>query len=117
MADILVVDDHETIRRLLCEVLSRMGHNATEAGNGVEALNLCQKHDFDLLILDYRMPDMDGLEVAERLKGKIHFILHTSDFNNKALKREALNAGALGVIAKISDVKVFRKDIETFLNM
>jgi len=117
MAHILVVDDQETIRHLLCEVLSRMGHDVSEAGDGVEALNLCEEHTFDLLVLDYRMPDMDGLEVAERLKGKIRFILHTSDYENKELKRKALHAGALGVIAKISDVNAFRKDIEAFLNM
>jgi len=117
MAYILVVDDHEVIRHLLYEVLSGMGHNVTVACNGVEALNLCKEHGFDLLILDYRMPYMDGLEVAKRLNGKIHFILHTSDCDNEELKRKAQKAGALGVIEKISGVKAFRKDIEMFLKM
>ena len=117
MADILVVDDIDLIRHLLHEVLTRMGHNVTLACNGTEALNLCQAHRFDLIILDYRMPGMNGLEVAKRLKGKIRFVLHTAEYNNQALKRKALKAGALGVIAKVDGLKAFRKDLDKFLNM
>ena len=117
MADILVVDDQEIIRQLSCEVLSRVGHNVIAACNGVEALRLCRQHKFDLLILDYQMPDMDGLEMVERLQGRIRFVLHTSDYDNGEVIRKALEAGALGVIAKIGDIAAFRKQIETFLSM
>jgi CheY-like chemotaxis protein len=117
MADILVVDDLETTRHLLCRVLLEMGHNVTEASNGVEALAFCRENRFDLLILDYHVPKMDGLEVAGRLKGKVRFILHTSDFDNKDVRQKALDAGALDVIAKISSVEAFKRHIETFLNL
>ncbi len=92
-----------------------MGHDVTEARSGMEAIGLCQEHAFDLVILDYRMPVMNGLEVAGRLEGTTRFVLHTSDYDNKDLERRALNAGALGVIAKIRDFASFRTDIEAFL--
>lgn len=117
MADILVVDDQEIIRHLSSEVLSKMGHHVTAVCNGVEALRLCGQHKFDLLILDYHMPDMDGLEMVERLQRKIRFVLHTTDHDNSEIKRRALHAGALGVISKIGDIETFRKKIESFLSM
>lgn len=115
MASILVVDDHEAMRHLLRQVISGMGHEVTEACNGAEALDLCHEHRFDLLVLDYRMPGMDGLEVAERLRGKARFILHTSDYDDAELKRKALNAGALSVIAKAGDVGAVTKAVEASL--
>lgn len=117
MANILVVDDHEIIRCLLSEVLSKIGHNVTEACNAVEAIRLCDEHRYDLLILDYHLSDMNGLELVEHLKSKMRFILHTSDYDDNDVRQKALSAGALDVIAKISDVTVFRKNIELFLNM
>ena len=117
MATILVVDDQTTIRRLVCNVLTSMGHDASEANSGIQALSLCEVQRFDLLILDYRMPGMDGLEVAEHLQGKVRFILHTSDYGDKALVCRALNLGALAVIAKISDVSAFKKEIERLLSI
>lgn len=117
MADILIVDDQAMIRHILCGVLSSMGHTTWQACNGIQTLHLCETQRFDLLILDYRMPDMNGLEVATHLNGKMRFILHTSDFENKELKRKAQKAGALGVIAKISDIEAFSRQIEIFLSM
>lgn len=98
------------------EALTRLGHQVTLACSGMEAIKLCRKHRYDLLILDYRMPDMDGLEVAQHFNGNERFILHTSDYDNREIALQAMRLGALGVIAKISDIAGFQSSIGAFLN-
>lgn len=116
MSYILAVDDQRIIRELLREALTRLGHRVTLACSGMEAITLCRKHSYDLLILDYRMPDMNGLEVVQCLKRRARFILHTSDYDNWDIQLQAMRLGALGVIAKISDISVFQSSIDVFLN-
>ena len=68
---VLVVDDVESVRRLLRRVLEHKGHRVLEAGDGVEALAcLTQNPAVDLVITDLRMPNMDGWELATRLSGR-----------------------------------------------
>ena len=65
---ILVVDDTEDIRRLISIYLQLQGHEIQEARNGREALNLLDKHTFDLVLLDMMMPEVSGKEVLEYIK-------------------------------------------------
>jgi len=58
MLNILAVDDQGIIRVLIHEALIRLGHRVTQACSGKEAITLCRKHSYDLLILDYHMPDI-----------------------------------------------------------
>ena len=67
-ASILVVDDMEANRALLSRRLGREGHGVTTAEGGREALDLLAAEDFDLVLLDLMMPDMNGFEVLTRLK-------------------------------------------------
>jgi DNA-binding response OmpR family regulator len=64
-ARILIVDDEPGIRRTLTQLFARMGYDAAEATTGQEALALIAKDGFDLVILDIRMPDMDGTDVLK----------------------------------------------------
>lgn len=64
-ARILVVDDEPGIRHTLTQIFARMGYDAAEATTGQEALALIAKDGFDLVILDIRMPDMDGTDVLK----------------------------------------------------
>ncbi|MEJ2622719.1 MAG: response regulator [Candidatus Thiodiazotropha sp.] len=116
MSNILAVDDQSTIRVLMREALTRLGHRVTLACSGMEAIKLCRKHRYDLVILDYRMPGMNGLDVVKYLKGRVRFVLHTSDYDNWALQLQAICFGALGVIAKISDISAFQCSVDAFLN-
>ena len=65
---ILVVDDEESIRSLLCQELGDAGYNVEEAANGKEALARIRANKPDLIILDVMMPEMNGFEVASILK-------------------------------------------------
>jgi len=67
MATILVIDDEQSIRDLLKEVLGMAGHCVIEAGDGREGLALYQKQPVDLVIMDLLMPDTDGLEATLQL--------------------------------------------------
>lgn len=65
---ILLVDDEETVRRALFFALQKKGHQLTEAAHPVTALEILKKERFDLLILDYRMSLLSGLDVAVVLR-------------------------------------------------
>ncbi|WP_018922181.1 response regulator transcription factor [Salsuginibacillus kocurii] len=67
-AQVLVVDDEERIRRLLRMYLERENYEVTEAENGESALAKAMEEDFDVILLDVMMPDMDGIEVCKELR-------------------------------------------------
>jgi two-component system chemotaxis response regulator CheY len=66
---ILVVDDSSTMRRIVVNTLGRCGFTKVEqAGNGVEALAKCKEKQFDCVLTDWNMPEMDGLGLAVELR-------------------------------------------------
>ena len=68
---VLVVDDVESVRRLIRRILEHAGHRVLEASDGVEALAcLAANPAVELVLTDLRMPNMDGWELATRLSGR-----------------------------------------------
>ncbi len=65
---ILVVDDEDLIRDILKEGLEQAGYGCSTAANGLEALEILQKHPVDVVITDISMPKMDGMELAGRVR-------------------------------------------------
>jgi len=93
---ILIVDDEEQIRELLREFLTGAGYEVAVAANGEEALEVAQRERPDLILLDIRMPELDGVETCVRLKShdktrSIPIIIATAFGDTLA---EALDAGA-----------------------
>jgi DNA-binding NtrC family response regulator len=70
MKAILFVDDHEVLARLSCEILEMQGYRAVSAYNAAEALDKFEKEKFDLLVTDFRMDGMNGLELAKKIHAK-----------------------------------------------
>ncbi|HEV2093274.1 MAG TPA: response regulator transcription factor [Rubrobacter sp.] len=68
MMRILIVEDEEHLARLVAEVLGREGHAAEMAFDGRTALARALSEDFDLLVLDWMLPDLDGVQVVKRLR-------------------------------------------------
>ena len=69
---ILVVDDDAGCGRLLTALIRRLGHEAEYMPNGTRALAWLSEHPADLVLLDVMMPDMDGIEVLQRLRQDPH---------------------------------------------
>lgn len=71
MFNILVIDDEESIAKLLEMALTRAGYNVQTALDGVEGINMFAEGFFDLVIMDIRMPGMDGNTVARYIRNSI----------------------------------------------
>jgi DNA-binding NtrC family response regulator len=67
---ILFVDDHEVLARLSCEILEMQGYRAVSAYNAEDALKKFDAHDIDVLVTDFRMEGMNGLELARKVREK-----------------------------------------------
>ncbi len=100
----LVVDDSKVVRRLLVGVLERHCdcHDITQAENGTEAFDYLISEDFDLVLLDWEMPGMNGLSVLRRIRArgnKTPVIMVTSEAGKERIV-EAYDAGANNYIVK-----------------
>jgi two-component system, OmpR family, KDP operon response regulator KdpE len=98
---ILIVDDEPEIRRFLRASLNAQHHEIVEAVNGSEALVHVRTSQPDLMILDLGLPDIDGIEVARRVRGWSHIpIIILSVRNQETDKIEALDVGADDYLTK-----------------
>ena len=70
MKAILFVDDHQVLARLSCEILEMQGYRAVSACSGAEALRKFEEDSFDILVTDFRMEGMNGLELARKVHEK-----------------------------------------------
>ncbi|HET9697363.1 MAG TPA: response regulator [Terriglobales bacterium] len=67
MKAILFVDDHEVLARLSCEILEMQGYRAVSAYSAADALQKFEQQKFDLMVTDFRMEGMNGLELARKV--------------------------------------------------
>jgi two-component system, chemotaxis family, chemotaxis protein CheY len=103
----LVVDDSRVIRKVARRILEDLGFEVAEASDGVEAMAWCQAVMPDAILLDWRMPGMDGLEFVRRLRahpdGAGPKVVFCSVENEIEQIREALDAGADEYVMKPFD--------------
>ncbi|CRK82612.1 response regulator [Neobacillus massiliamazoniensis] len=107
---ILIVDDQFGIRILLNEVFQKEGYQTFQAANGLQALDILKKHDPDLVLLDMKIPGMDGIEILKRMKvidPDIRVIIMTA-YGELNMIQEAKNLGALTHFAKPFDIDDIR---------
>ncbi len=101
MARILVIDDEPAIRRILREILEHEKYNVDDAASAVDALPLVKENEYDAILCDIKMPQMDGIEFLEEAK-KISDapIIMISGHGTIDTAVEAIKKGAFDYIAK-----------------
>lgn len=107
-ASILVVDDNSDVRMILTELLESEGHDVFSAEGGAEAIKCVEERNVDLVLLDIKMPDMDGFEVCRRIKATergryVPVIMQTAIFGDVEDRIRGRKAGADDYIAKPID--------------
>ena len=104
---ILVVDDTRSMRKMVAAVLEGAGYDVSEAGDGVEALELARTRAFDLVVTDHNMPRMDGVTLVGELRRLPDYdtvaLIVLSTEVDPALKLKGREAGATGWMAKPFD--------------
>lgn len=68
MAKILICDDESGLRAVIKRYAVFEGHEVTEAGDGMEAVELCRKNSFDIIIMDIMMPELDGFSAVKEIR-------------------------------------------------
>lgn len=114
---ILIVDDQFGIRILLNEVLQKEGYDTYQAANGIQALEVVSKHSPDLVLLDMKIPGMDGIEILKRMRvvdKDIRVIIMTA-YGELDMIQEAKDLGALTHFAKPFDIDDIRAAVKKYL--
>lgn len=107
---LLIVDDQNGIRVLLMEVFSSEGYDTFQASNGKLALEIVRKDKPDLVLLDMKIPGMDGLEILKHIKkidSDIKVIMMTA-YGELDMINEATELGALMHFTKPFDIDELR---------
>jgi CheY-like chemotaxis protein len=121
-AKILLVDDRPENLLALEAILSALDQELVRANSGEEALRALLKDDFALILLDARMPGMDGFETAARIKGRnrtknVPIIFLTAVDTDKNNTFRGYAAGAADYIAKPFDPWVLRAKVQVFVDL
>ena len=116
---ILIIEDEKLIRMTLRERLTREGYQIAEAGSGDEGLRSLDEEEADLVLLDYKLPDTDGVEVLRRIRemGRDTAVILMTAFSTVTSAVEAIKLGAYDYLDKPVDhealLTVMGKALET----
>ncbi len=111
---VVVVDDTDHVREMLSSMLSLDGFDVVgEARSGEEALGMVGEKKPDVVVMDYSMPGMDGLEATRQIRSampKQSVILYTA-YVDDTLKKAASEAGAALVVGKVEGLETLERSI------
>lgn len=119
MAKILIVDDENSIVESLEMFLGEKGHAVHTAASGLEGLNKCNQEKPDVMILDIRLPDLNGLEVLDRVQGNgagTKVIMMTA-FHDMETTIQAMKRGAYDYIHKPLDADEVERSVSRALRI
>ncbi|SFQ98289.1 response regulator [Desulfoscipio geothermicus] len=115
--NLLVVDDQAGVRRLICEALLDEGYLVDQAASGKEALEKIKRKEFDLILLDIKMPNMNGLETLDEIKkiDKSATVVMMTAYGELEIMEAAGRKGAGGHICKPFDLDDLRRLVRDHL--
>lgn len=99
---ILIVDDEEGYRKVLLNSLTDIGYETKAVKNGFEALEEIKRQRYSIILLDVKMPGMDGIELLDhmqRMRFNSHIVIITA-YTDQDIAKEAVRKGAKKVITK-----------------
>jgi len=107
---ILTVEDDTVARKILVQALNRLGYATVEAKDGTEALQIIEHEPVRVIVSDWLMPGIDGLELCRRIRARMnseyaYFILLTSRTADQANQLEAIEAGVDDFLTKPLDLQ------------
>lgn len=112
----LIVEDSRVIRRVVRTIMDSLGFQCSEVENGQEALDSCQKSLPEIIVLDWNMPVMNGIEFLRKLrampKGDTSKVVFCTTENDFAHIQEAMAAGANEYIMKPFDGEIIKSKLE-----
>lgn len=102
LSRVLVVDDHPGQRRTIADLLEAEGFEVTACGTGAAALEILQRQDIGVAVVDQQLPDLNGIQLLERLRSgerPMHVIIHTA-YGAYESAKDAVNLGAFAYLEK-----------------
>lgn len=115
MPNILIVDDDPRFRRTLVVALDSLGYQVSDASGGKEALDLVQSSAPDVVVVDWQMPDLDGLQTCRALRAGFDVPVIMVSGNGSNSRDKALDAGANDFLTKPFSLKDLVTSIESTL--
>jgi two-component system response regulator HydG len=103
---ILIVDDETNMRTTLADILSDEGYQVDTAPDGLSAVAMCEQTEYEVVLLDVRMPGIDGVETFRRIRRHREGVrvVMMSAFSMDDLKHAALEEGAIAFLSKPLDI-------------
>ena len=120
---ILIVDDSSTMRRIVSNIVNQFGvekDSICEADDGLRALNLSKQNQYDLIITDWNMPNLNGLELVQKLRAEgsnnrgTKIIMLTTEGGKQEVV-SALKNGANDYVVKPINPQVLQEKLKKYL--
>lgn len=115
---LLIVDDQHGIRILLSELFIKEGYETRAAATGEEALEIVKNEKIDLILLDIKIPGMDGIDILKRINkmNKDVKVIMMTAYGELNLLGEAMEKGAVAYFLKPFDIDEIRKAVKKELD-
>lgn len=113
---ILLVDDSDIVRKVMRRIVEPMGFDVHEANNGLNAVEHCKTAMPDVILLDFNMPEMDGMEALKNIRalpnGGDVVIIFCTTVNEMDFIANAISSGANEYVMKPFDAEIIRGKFE-----
>jgi two-component system, chemotaxis family, sensor kinase CheA len=112
-ANILIVEDSRFFLNQICEFIEESGYNTLRAEDGIEALKVLEKEDVDIVLTDIEMPNMDGLELTERIRQDDRIshlpVIAVTSVAGEAAEKKGLQSGVNEYLIKLDREQIIDK--------